>query len=140
MTNQNEQEKFWSGDFGTQYIKRNSIENILPSKIHFFSKIFKNLGGIDSCLELGANIGANLLAINKIRPEIKLKGLEINDEAYESLVGLGICEETFQTSLLNFKKRSEISAASGVVIDSKPQKEYKENYIKAKSLLDLFKL
>ena len=43
-------------------------------------------------------------------------------------------------SLLNFKKRSEISAASGVVIDSKPQKEYKENYIKAKSLLDLFKL
>ena len=43
-------------------------------------------------------------------------------------------------SLLNFKKRSEISAASGVVIDSKPKKEYKENYIKAKSLLDLFKL
>ncbi len=43
-------------------------------------------------------------------------------------------------SLLNFEKRSEISAASGVVIDSKPKKEYKENYIKAKSLLDLFKL
>jgi para-aminobenzoate synthetase component 1 len=42
-------------------------------------------------------------------------------------------------SILNYKKRAEISAASGVVIDSKPKREYKENYIKAKSLLDLFK-
>ena len=65
MENSNEQEKFWSGDFGTQYSIRNSIENILPSKIHFFSKIFKNLEDVDSCLELGANIGSNLLAIKK---------------------------------------------------------------------------
>jgi len=42
-------------------------------------------------------------------------------------------------SILNYKNRVEISTASGVVIDSKPKKEYKENYIKAKSLLDLFK-
>ena len=42
-------------------------------------------------------------------------------------------------SILNYKNKSEISAASGVVIDSKPKHEYKENYIKAKSLLDLFK-
>ena len=42
-------------------------------------------------------------------------------------------------SILNFKNIAEISAASGVVIDSKAKREYKENYIKAKSLLDLFK-
>ena len=42
-------------------------------------------------------------------------------------------------SILNYRNVSEISAASGVVIDSKPKLEYKENYIKAKSLLDLFK-
>jgi len=42
-------------------------------------------------------------------------------------------------SILNYRNVSEISAASGVVIDSKPNLEYKENYIKAKSLLDLFK-
>jgi len=42
-------------------------------------------------------------------------------------------------SILNYKKRAEISAASGVVIDSKPKSEYKENHLKAKSLLDLFK-
>ena len=42
-------------------------------------------------------------------------------------------------SILNFKNQSEISAASGVVLDSSPKKEFNENYIKAKSLLELFK-
>ena len=42
-------------------------------------------------------------------------------------------------SILNFKNRSEISAASGVVLDSTPKKEFNENYIKAKSLLELYK-
>ena len=42
-------------------------------------------------------------------------------------------------SILNFKNRSEISAASGVVLDSNSKKEFNENFIKAKSLLELFK-
>ena len=42
-------------------------------------------------------------------------------------------------SILNFKKTSEISAASGVVLDSSPKKEFSENFIKAKSLLELYK-
>ena len=42
-------------------------------------------------------------------------------------------------SILNFKKKSEISAASGVVLDSAPKKEFNENFLKAKSLLELFK-
>ena len=42
-------------------------------------------------------------------------------------------------SILNFKKQSEISAASGVVLDSAAKKEFNENFIKAKSLLELFK-
>ena len=42
-------------------------------------------------------------------------------------------------AILNYKNTSEISAASGVVLDSSPKKEFNENYIKAKSLLELFK-
>ena len=42
-------------------------------------------------------------------------------------------------SILNYKNQSEISAASGVVLDSSSKKEFNENYIKAKSLLELFK-
>ena len=42
-------------------------------------------------------------------------------------------------SILNFKNISEISAASGVVLDSSSKKEFSENFIKAKSLLELYK-
>ena len=41
-------------------------------------------------------------------------------------------------SILNYKNISEISAASGVVLDSAAKKEFNENFIKAKSLLELF--
>ena len=42
-------------------------------------------------------------------------------------------------SILNYKDRSEISVASGVVIDSNAKHEFNENYIKGKALMDLYK-
>ena len=42
-------------------------------------------------------------------------------------------------SILNYKNISEISAASGVVLDSSSKKEFNENFIKARSLLELYK-
>ena len=42
-------------------------------------------------------------------------------------------------SLLNYKNISEIAVASGVILGSTAIKEYNENFIKAKSLLDIFK-
>ena len=42
-------------------------------------------------------------------------------------------------SILNYKNVSEISVASGVVIDSNARHEFNENFIKAKALIDLYK-
>ncbi|WP_415322422.1 chorismate-binding protein [Candidatus Pelagibacter sp. Uisw_127] len=42
-------------------------------------------------------------------------------------------------SILNYQNQSEISVASGVVIDSNAKHEFNENYIKAKALIDLYK-
>jgi len=42
-------------------------------------------------------------------------------------------------AILNYKEYSEISVASGVVIDSNSSHEFSENYIKAKALMDLYK-
>ena len=42
-------------------------------------------------------------------------------------------------SILNYKNISEISVASGVVVDSNAKHEFAENFIKAKALIDLFK-
>jgi para-aminobenzoate synthetase component 1 len=42
-------------------------------------------------------------------------------------------------SILNYQNYSEISVASGVVIDSNAKHEFNENYIKAKALMDLYR-
>jgi para-aminobenzoate synthetase component I len=42
-------------------------------------------------------------------------------------------------SILNYRNISEISVASGVVIDSNAKHEFNENFIKAKALIDLYK-
>ena len=42
-------------------------------------------------------------------------------------------------SILSYKNISEISVASGVVVDSNARHEFNENYIKAKALIELFK-
>ena len=50
-----------------------------------------------------------------------------------------LIKSTKAYSILNYKNISEISVASGVVIDSNAKHEFNENFIKAKALIDLFK-
>ena len=42
-------------------------------------------------------------------------------------------------SILNFNNNNEVFVASGVILDSTANNEYHENFLKAKSLLDLLK-
>ena len=60
MSYDTEQESFWAGKFGTDYIDRNNGEDMLASNLIFFSKALKQTKKITSCIELGANIGMNL--------------------------------------------------------------------------------
>ena len=84
------QEEFWAGKFGTEYIDRNQSAKLLASNLNFFSKALNQAGPISSCLELGANIGMNLKALQLLYPGIGLKAVEINPVAakqLESLIG-----------------------------------------------------
>lgn len=40
-----EQEAFWAGKFGNEYIKRNNGKNILATKINCFSRILRSIAG-----------------------------------------------------------------------------------------------
>lgn len=80
-----EQEKFWAGEFGNQYIKRNQNNNLIASNIALFASVLKNTINIDSVIEFGANIGYNLLAIQQLLPTVELSAIEINSQAVESL-------------------------------------------------------
>ena len=42
MNFKTEQEDFWAGDFGNNYITRNQYEEIINSNLFLFSQIIKN--------------------------------------------------------------------------------------------------
>lgn len=78
-----EQENFWATEFGDDYTGRNSYEKLLPTYIHTWSKILDKTNGIKSCIEFGANIGINLMAIKTLLPKCELSAIEINHNACE---------------------------------------------------------
>ena len=63
MSYKTEQEQFWAGNFGVDYIERNKSAEYLASNLNFFSKAMQHIGRPASIIEFGANIGMNLRAI-----------------------------------------------------------------------------
>ena len=45
-----EQENFWAGIFGTDYIRRNNSQEMLASNLAFFSRTLTKAGTLTSCL------------------------------------------------------------------------------------------
>jgi pseudaminic acid biosynthesis-associated methylase len=80
-----EQEKFWAGSFGDEYVDRNSSADFVSSNTYLFSKILSRTINVDSVIEFGANIGLNLMAIRNLMPDVTLSAIEINEKAVASL-------------------------------------------------------
>ena len=68
-----EQEIFWKSSFTKNYIKRNKDYNRIPT---IGKDLLENRINIKSVIELGSNIGLNLIALKKIFPEINLSAAE----------------------------------------------------------------
>ena len=81
----NEQEQFWAGKFGDEYIDRNKSDILLAANIKMFSDVFSKIKPISSITEYGCNVGMNFKAIKSILPNCSLRGVEINEAAVESL-------------------------------------------------------
>ena len=54
MTFKTEQEVFWAGDFGTEYIKRNQGCNLLASNLSYFTKALRNARNVKNANESGS--------------------------------------------------------------------------------------
>ena len=85
MRNATEQEIFWKGEFGNNYIDRNRSSNGVVNNIVLFSKIMERTSNISSVIEFGSNIGQNLKAIQTLLPNVKCSAVEINHKAAEIL-------------------------------------------------------
>jgi len=122
MSYKTEQEKFWAGEFGEEYISRNNSKELLASNLNFFSKALKGAGKPGSLIEFGANIGMNLQAIQILYPGIKLHGIEINETASVELAKIISAENVSNTSIFDYEVREkyEVSLIKGVLIHINP--------------------
>ena len=121
-----DQENFWAGKFGDDYIKRNMSSEMISSNINFFSKALSNAQRIESCIEFGSNIGLNLLAIKNLFPKINLHAVEINKNACDKLSTIIPKKNIINKSLLIFlQKKFDLCIVKGVLIHINP-KNYKK--------------
>jgi len=122
MNFKTEQEKFWAGDFGDEYISRNKSEEYLASNLNFFSKAFNQIGRPNSLIEFGANIGMNLRAIKFLFPKIDLFGIEINKTASEELAKYIGNDKVFNGSIFDYlpNQKFDVSLIKSVLIHINP--------------------
>ena len=100
------QEAFWAGNFGDEYVDRNRGEDVLAANTALFARVLARAPGVHSVLELGANIGMNLVAIRRLLPDAQLSAVEINEKAAEPLREIQGCT-VHATSLLDYEPESE---------------------------------
>ncbi|MFA6401507.1 MAG: pseudaminic acid biosynthesis-associated methylase [Salinivirgaceae bacterium] len=118
-----QQENFWAGSFGDDYINRNNSPELLASNINFFSNAFKHVGRPKSIIEFGANIGMNLRAIKYLFPNVVLNGIEINSTAASELSKLIGDNNVFNGSILDYSatQKFEVVLIKGVLIHINPE-------------------
>lgn len=117
-----EQEDFWAGDFGSEYVARNRSEGLLASNLSFFSKALAHAGRPASCIEFGSNIGMNLRALELLYPGIDANGIEINADAATELGNLIGAEKVFNGSILDWESSQtfDLALIKGVLIHLNP--------------------
>lgn len=120
---QTEQEAFWSGEFGTDYIARNQGPALLASNLDFFGRALRSAQPFTSCIEFGANIGMNLKAMQLLYPQLEAHGIEINAEAARQLGEVVTPERVFSSSILDFSpaRQWELTLIKGVLIHLNPK-------------------
>lgn len=116
-----EQESFWEGDFGDDYIDRNLGTQLIAGNTNLFAKILARAPKTSSIIEFGANVGNNLKAIRTLLPNASLAGVEINHKAAEQLRAWGDAE-VYRESILEFEppQQWDMALIKGVLIHIDP--------------------
>lgn len=118
-----DQENFWAGDFGDNYIMRNSGAEVLRVKVGWFARILSGIPGekIKSCLELGSNIGLNLRALNYLIPGLSATAVEINEKAAVECAKIPNVK-VFNGSIFEYDSEElyDLTFTSGVMIHINP--------------------
>jgi spore coat polysaccharide biosynthesis protein SpsF len=123
MSFKTEQEKFWAGQFGKDYIGRNEGSELLASNLNFFSQALRRAARIGSCVEFGANIGMNLRALKLLYPAMQQNAIEINPDAAAQLGEFIGKSAVFCGSIFDYPATAkyELALIKGVLIHINPE-------------------
>jgi pseudaminic acid biosynthesis-associated methylase len=123
MTFRTDQEAFWAGQFGTDYIGRNQGEQLLAANLNFFARALQRAQGLGSCLEFGANIGMNLKALKLLYPSLEQHAVEINADAARELGRTIPPANVACQSVLDYQapRRFDLVLVKGVLIHMNPE-------------------
>lgn len=116
-----EQEKFWAGEFGDEYISRNKDAWLLASNTALFSTIFRRTRNVHSVIEFGANIGMNIHALKSLLPHVKFSAIEINAKAVKQLSQIEKLT-VYHQSIFDFtsNEKNDFVFSKGVLIHLEP--------------------
>lgn len=118
-----EQEEFWEGAFGADYVQRNEGAPLVGNKTAMFASILKQTRGVKSVRELGANIGLNILALKGLLPSAKFQAVEINRDAFSRLEQIPDVEAFCGSLFDEFpSKPVDLCFTAGVLIHLNPDK------------------
>jgi spore coat polysaccharide biosynthesis protein SpsF len=122
MTYKTEQEAFWAGAFGDDYIGRNRAANLLASNLAFFSRALARAPTPASCIEFGANVGMNLAALRLLYPALEQHAIEINAKAADELEKVLRPTQVHRASILEFapSRQWDLVLIKGVLIHIDP--------------------
>jgi pseudaminic acid biosynthesis-associated methylase len=123
MTFKTDQEAFWAGQFGNEYIQRNQGDALLASNLAFFAKALHQAKGFESCIEFGANIGMNLKALKLLHPGLDAHAIEINVDAAQELAKVIPANQVHNQSILDFSpsQQWDLTLVKGVLIHLNPE-------------------
>ena len=123
MTFKTEQEAFWAGEFGNEYIQRNQGDALVAANLGLFAKALSMTRGVQSCIEFGANIGLNLKALKLLFPAQEQYAVEINANAARELTRVIPPSNLYRTSILDFNSERtwDLVLIKGVLIHINPE-------------------
>lgn len=117
--------EFWTGEGGDKYIDRNAFEGkAIAQRAFMFERILDRVNSINRVLEVGANVGINIAALQRILPpHVRYYAVEPNEAAFRELSK--VVQEASCTTADNIplpNNSIDVVFTSGVLIHIEPEK------------------